>query len=99
MRQVKNGETVLPGRGLEDPGFAIPYPAPQPEGEPVHPKVEAAGGEWPDADELEPPPAEGPPPHPRPIREPLAPGTSFAGEQIDPFTHDVLEEEDKEVEE
>ena len=31
----------------------------------------------------------------------LAPGTSFAGEQIDPFTHDVLEEkqEDEEGEE
>ncbi len=98
IRQIKNGETVLPGRGLEDPGFAIPIPAPQGEGEPVPPKAGAAGGEWPDAEEQIPPPAEGPPPHPREIIEPLAPGTSYAGEEIDPFTHDVLEpdEEDEE---
>jgi hypothetical protein len=34
-------------------------------------------------------------PHPP---EPLAPGTSYAGEEIDPFTHDVYErnEEDEE---
>src|ERR671925_86279 len=33
IRQLKAGETVLPGRGLEDPGYTIPFPAPQPEGE------------------------------------------------------------------
>ena len=100
IRQFRGGETVLPGRGLEDPDYALPTPAPPPEGELVHPKAEAAGGEWPDAEEQIPPPAEGPPPHPRSIREPLAPGTSHAGEQIDPFTRDVHEpEEEEEAEE
>ena len=98
MRQVKSGETVLPGRGLEDPGYRVPDPAPQPEGEPVHPKAEPAGGAWPEADEVEPPPAEGPPPHRPPIPEPLAPGTSYAGEKVDPFTRDVLEEDEEEEE-
>jgi NADH:ubiquinone oxidoreductase subunit E len=79
VRQVKAGETVLPGRGLEDPGYSIPVPAPQPDEQPEHPSVHAAGGEWPD-DELDVPPAEGPPPHPRPIVEPLLPGTSVAHE-------------------
>jgi NADH-quinone oxidoreductase subunit E len=97
MRQIKNGETVLPGRGLEDPGYAIPDPLPPPEGGPTtHPKMDAAGGAWPEGEGQEPPPAEGPPPHARPIEEPLAPGTSYAGEEIDPFTHDVLEPEDQE---
>jgi NADH-quinone oxidoreductase subunit E len=76
IRQLKAGETVLPGRGLEDPGYKLPDPAPQPDGEQAHPKVEPAGGAWPEADAQEPPPAEGPPPHAREIREPLAPGTS-----------------------
>ena len=95
MRQVKNGETVLPGRGLEDPDFTLPFPAPQPEGEPEHPKHEPAGGAWPEADGQEPPPAEGPPPHRPDVIEPLAPGTSYAGEEIDPFTHDVLEPDEE----
>ena len=95
IRQIKNGEPVLPGRGLEDPGYRVPDPLPPVEGEPVHPKAEAAGGEWPEADEQEPPPAEGPPPHRPPVREPFAPGTSYAGEEIDPFTHDILEEEEE----
>jgi NADH-quinone oxidoreductase subunit E len=95
MRQVKAGEKVLPGRGLDDPDFRLPYPAPQPEGELEHPKVEPAGGAWPEADEQEPPPAEGPPPHPREIAEPFAPGTSYAGEEVDPFTRDVVEGEEE----
>jgi NADH-quinone oxidoreductase subunit E len=80
VRQVKAGETVLPGRGLEDPGFSIPVPAPQPDEPSEHPSIHAAGGEWPDDEELEVPPAEGPPPHPRPITEPLFPGTSVTSE-------------------
>ena len=79
VRQVKAGETVLPGRGLEDPGYSIPVPAPQPDGPPEHPSVHAAGGEWPDG-ELDVPPSEGPPPHPRTISEPLLPGTSVTPE-------------------
>ena len=95
--QVKSGETVLPGRGLADTEFSIPVPAPQPDEPPEHPSQHAAGGEWPD-DELDVPPADGPPPHPKPITEPLAPGTSHAGERIDPFTRDLLEDEDEEGE-
>ena len=95
VRQVKAGETVLPGRGLADRGFSIPFPAPQQPGPPQHPSVHAAGGEWPGDEELDAPPAEGPPAHPRPIREPFAPGTSHAGEHIDPATRDLEEEEEE----
>jgi NADH-quinone oxidoreductase subunit E len=76
IRQLKNGETVLPGRGLEDAGFRLPDPAPQPAGEPEPPKFEPAGGAWPDTADVEPPPAEGPAPHRQSPPEPLAPGTS-----------------------
>ena len=93
VSQVKFGETVLPGRGLPDPGFRLPDTAPEVEGPPVHPSLHAAGGEWPNGEGLEVPPAQGPAPHPRSISEPLAPGTSHAGERIDPFTRDVLEDE------
>jgi NADH-quinone oxidoreductase subunit E len=96
VRQVKAGETVLPGRGLADPEFSIPVPAPQPGESREHPSIHAAGGEWPDDEELEVPPAEGLPPHPRPVKEPLAPGTSHAGERIDPATRELLEEEEEE---
>jgi NADH-quinone oxidoreductase subunit E len=80
VRQVKAGETVLPGRGLEDPGYSITEPAPQTDEPPVRPSVHAAGGEWPEDEEFEVPPAEGPPPHPKPIIEPLLPGTSVTAE-------------------
>ena len=80
IRQVAAGETVLPGRGLEDPGFAVPFPAPQPDEEQEHPKVEPAGGAWPEADEQEPPPAEGPRPHIREIPEARDPGSSHVDE-------------------
>ncbi|HYN91990.1 MAG TPA: NAD(P)H-dependent oxidoreductase subunit E [Thermoleophilaceae bacterium] len=96
IRQVKAGETVLPGRGLADPGFRIPVPAPQPDEPPEHPSLHPAGGGWPDDEELEVPPAEGPPPQPKPIREPLAPGTSLAGERIDPATRELREDEEDE---
>jgi NADH-quinone oxidoreductase subunit E len=95
MRQLKTGKTVLPGRGLEDPGYRIPNPLPAVEGEPAHPKMDAAGGAWPEGEGQEPPPAEGPRAHPRELTEPFAPGTSHAGEEIDPFTRDVLEEEEE----
>jgi NADH-quinone oxidoreductase subunit E len=99
VRQLKSGETVLPGRGLEDPDFSLPTPAPQAEGAPEHPKFEPAGGAWPDTADVEPPPAEGPPPHRPDPPEPLAPGTSLAGEDADLFTHDVLEPDEEEGEE
>jgi NADH-quinone oxidoreductase subunit E len=96
IRQLKNGETIMPGRGLEDPGYAVPVPAPQPEGAPEQPKFEPAGGAWPETADVDPPPAEGPPPHRPDPTEPLAPGTSLAGEDADLFTHDVLERDDEE---
>jgi NADH:ubiquinone oxidoreductase subunit E len=96
VSQVKEGRKVLPGRGLPDPGFRLPDTAPEIEGPAPHPSLHAAGGEWPDDEELEVPPAEGPPPHPKPIVEPLAPGTSHAGEEIDPFTRDLREQEEGE---
>jgi len=98
IRQLKNGETVLPGRGLEDAGFRLPHPAPQPDGRPDRPKFEPAGGAWPETADVEPPPAEGPPPHRSAPPEPFAPGTSYAGEDVDPFTHDVLEEDEEDGE-
>jgi NADH-quinone oxidoreductase subunit E len=99
VRQVKAGETVLPGRGLGDDDFSLPTPAPQPDGEHDHPSFDPAGGAWPETADVDPPPAEGPPPdRPDPL-EPLAPGTSYAGEEIDPFTRDMYEEnENKEGE-
>jgi hypothetical protein len=87
---------VLPGRGLGDEGFRLPEPAPQPEGDLAHPKHEPAGGDWPDAPEQAPPPAEGPPPHRREIPEPFAPGTSHAGEEVDPLTRELRAEGDDE---
>jgi NADH-quinone oxidoreductase subunit E len=93
VRQLASGETVLPGRGLGDEGFRLPDSAPQAEGDPDHPKFEPAGGAWPEGDGQEPPPAEGPPPHREPPPEPLAPGTSHAGEKIDPLTREAEEDE------
>ena len=98
IRQVKNGETVMPGRGLEDPGYTVPPQAQQEDGRAEHAKFEPAGGAWPETADVDPPPAEGPPPHRPDPTEPLAPGTSFAGEDADPFTHDVLERDEDEEE-
>jgi hypothetical protein len=80
IRQLKAGETIMPGRGLEDPGYAVPTPAPQPDGPPEHPKFEPAGGAWPETADVDPPPAEGPAPHRPDPPEPLDPGTSYAPE-------------------
>jgi NADH:ubiquinone oxidoreductase subunit E len=79
VRQVKSGETVLPGRGLPDPDFRLPDTAAEVGGPVPHPSVHAAGGAWPD-DELDVPPSEGPAPRPKRIIEPLSPGTSVIGE-------------------
>jgi NADH-quinone oxidoreductase subunit E len=79
VSQVKSGETVLPGRGLADPGFRLPATAADVEGPAPHPSLHAAGGEWPN-DELDVPPADGPPPDRNPIVEPLSPGTILAKE-------------------
>jgi NADH:ubiquinone oxidoreductase subunit E len=80
VRQVKAGETVLPGRGLADPQFSLPASAPSPDEPREHPSLHPAGGAWPDDDELDVPAAEGSPPHRGAIREPLSPGTSVVRE-------------------
>jgi NADH-quinone oxidoreductase subunit E len=95
VRQVKSGETVLPGRGLPDAGYRLPDTAAEGEGPAAHPSLHPAGGEWP-YDEPDVPPADGPPPHPKPIVEPLSPGTSHAGEELDPATRDRGEHEEEE---
>jgi NADH-quinone oxidoreductase subunit E len=94
VSQVREGRKVLPGRGLPDSGFRLPDSAAPPEEPPAHPSLGAAGGAWPHGEELDVPPAEGPPPEPRPIREPFSPGTSHAGEELDPLTRDVREDEE-----
>ncbi len=81
VRQLASGETVLPGRGLGDEGFLLPEPAPQPEGDPDHPKFEPAGGTWKEAALLAVSEAEGPPPHRREQLHPLDPGSSVTPEE------------------
>jgi NADH-quinone oxidoreductase subunit E len=94
---LARGEQVLPGRALTDPGYRLPWAdggaAPDRPGPPEEPDVHPAGGTWKDAELLDVPPAtseaEG---GPRPP-EPLSPGTSYAGERIDPATRDREEDE------
>jgi NADH-quinone oxidoreductase subunit E len=78
---LKDGREVLPGRGLSDPGFRLPWeeggpPAPDRPGPGEEPDVHPAGGTWKDAELLDVPPAKGPAPHRPPPTEPLSPGTS-----------------------
>jgi NADH-quinone oxidoreductase subunit E len=89
---LKQGRDPLPGRGLPDPAFRLPWAeggaAANRSGPPEEPDVHPAGGTWKDADLLDVPPArseaEGAPRPP----EPLSPGTSYAGEPEDPATRD-----------
>jgi NADH-quinone oxidoreductase subunit E len=77
---LKEGREPLPGRGLTDSGYELPWAeggsAPDRPGPPDEPDVHPAGGTWKDAEVLDVPPAEGPPPHPQPTLQPLDPGTS-----------------------
>ena len=89
---LKDGRQPLPGRGLSDPGFRLPWAeggvAPDRPGPPEEPDVHPAGGTWEDAQVLDVPPAPrrpGTPPRPP---QPLSPGTSHAGERMDPATRD-----------
>ncbi len=70
----------LPGRGLPDRGFRLPWqdggPAPPRSAPPADPDVHPAGGTWKDAEVDDVPPAVGPPPDPQPELRPLDPGTS-----------------------
>ena len=77
---IKNGRTVLPGRGLGDPAFDIPPAPDQDAGPPEEPDVHPAGGTWKEAELLDVPPAEGPPPHGTEPLHPLDPGTSVTPE-------------------
>jgi NADH-quinone oxidoreductase subunit E len=96
---LREGRQALPGRGLSDSGYRLPWEdggaAPDRPGPPEEPDVHPAGGTWKEAELLDVPPAEdtregGPPPP-----EPLSPGTSYAGERIDPATRDRDEEEEE----
>jgi NADH-quinone oxidoreductase subunit E len=82
---VKERREVLPGRGLPDPGFKLPWedggpPAPDRPGPGEEPDVHPAGGTWKDAAVLDVPPAKGPPPHRPAPPEPLDPGSSVVPE-------------------
>jgi NADH-quinone oxidoreductase subunit E len=93
---LKEGREALPGRGLSDPGYELPWAgggaAADRPGPPEEPDVHPAGGTWKEAELLDVPPAtseaEG---GPRPP-QPLSPGTSYAGEPEDPATRDREEE-------
>jgi NADH-quinone oxidoreductase subunit E len=90
----------FPGRGLPDPGFRLPWEdggaTPDRPGPAAEPDVHPAGGTWKDADVLDVPPAEGRSEGRPPPQQPLSPGTSQAGEEIDPATRDREEEEERE---
>jgi NADH:ubiquinone oxidoreductase subunit E len=80
---LKKGREPLPGRGLPDPGFQLPWTAPDRPGPPEEPDVHPAGGTWEDAQVLDVPevdePLHGPPTPP----QPLDPGTSVVPEPQD----------------
>jgi NADH-quinone oxidoreductase subunit E len=78
---VREARTVLPGRGLGDPGYSIPAAPHQDEGPPEEPDVHPAGGTWKEAELLDVPPAAGPAPHGREPLHPLEPGTSVTPEE------------------
>jgi NADH-quinone oxidoreductase subunit E len=84
---LKEGRQPFPGRGLSDPGFALPWAeggaAPDRPGPPEEPDVHPAGGTRKDEQILDVPPAAGPRPHPSPVPEPLDPGTSVVPEEED----------------
>jgi NADH-quinone oxidoreductase subunit E len=84
---IKEGREPLPGRGLPDPGFKLPWEqgaaTPDRSGSFSEPDVHPAGGSYRDGDVLDVPPAEGPPPHAGPELRPLDPGTSVTPEEED----------------
>jgi NADH-quinone oxidoreductase subunit E len=96
---VKEGREPLPGRGLPDPNYQLPWEdggsAPDRPGPPEEPDVHPAGGTWKEAELLDVPFAEAPAERRAAPPEPLSPGTSYAGEDIDPATRDRKEEEER----
>jgi NADH:ubiquinone oxidoreductase subunit E len=98
VSQLKEGRKVLAGRGLGDSGFVL-REAESPQGEPAQPDVSPAGGSWPEGEGQDPPPATGDAPSPAESPDAFAPGTSHAGQEVDPLTRGVRaphEEEDGE---
>jgi NADH-quinone oxidoreductase subunit E len=97
---LKEGRQPFPGRGLSDPGFRLPWAeggaAPDRPGPPEEPDVHPAGGTWEDAEVLDVPPLPREPAKPPPPPVPLSPGTSHAGERIDPATRDREAEQEEE---
>jgi NADH-quinone oxidoreductase subunit E len=93
------GRQALPGRGLSDHGYRLPWEdggaAPDRPGPPEEPDVHPAGGTWKDAELLDVPPAQDTREGGAPPPEPLSPGTSYAGERIDPATRDREEKEEE----
>jgi NADH-quinone oxidoreductase subunit E len=92
VRALTQGRVPLPGRGLADPAYRLPWqggPGPEDRSGPAaDPDTSPAGGTWNQADALDVAPSgesrHGRPPPPQ-AREP---GTSQAGERIDPATRD-----------
>jgi hypothetical protein len=97
---LREGRQALPGRGLSDYGYKLPWDrggaAPDRPGPPAEPDVHPAGGTWKDAELLDVPPAQDTREGGAPPPEPLSPGTSYAGERIDPATRDREEKEEEE---
>jgi NADH:ubiquinone oxidoreductase subunit E len=97
---LKEGREPFPGRGLPDPGFRLPWEegraAPDRGGPPEEPDVHPAGGTWEDGEMLDVPRVPHPPAKPPPPPRPLSPGTSVAGEKIDPATRDREAEREEE---
>jgi NADH-quinone oxidoreductase subunit E len=96
---LKEGRQPFPGRGLSDPGFRLPWQdggaAPDRPGPPEEPAVHPAGGTWEDEQVLDVPPVTRPLDRPPPPPQPLSPGTSQAGERIDPATRDREADEEE----
>jgi NADH:ubiquinone oxidoreductase subunit E len=97
---LKQGRQAFPGRGLSDPGFRLPWEqggtAPDRPSPPEEPEVRPAGGTWEDPEVLDVPPIPKRPSTPQRPPQPLSPGTSHAGERIDPATRDRRERAEEE---
>jgi NADH-quinone oxidoreductase subunit E len=97
---IKDGREPLPGRGLPDSNYRLPWEdggsAPERPGPPEEPDVHPAGGTWKEAELLNVPYAEAPTERRPSPPEPLSPGTSYAGEETDPATRDREQEAEAE---
>ena len=82
---LREDREALPGRGLSDRGYALPWAqggaAPDRPGPPEEPDVHPAGGTWKEAELLDVPPATSEAEGGARPPEPLRPGTSEPGEE------------------